>query len=951
MQAQSATHQTALSKQGPLKLIQIFTFYEHYQYDFYQKRPNLSNAPFQAQMEEYLRDGFTGLHIFAPELKKLGYDSRFVIANAEIAQKAWAREHKVTFSDANWRNEILSRQIEEFKPDIIYCLNPVDFDARFFSKLSWKPSLLLGWRAAYIPPGTDWSNFDLILSHLSVCRERALQLGSKNSEFFHPAVPAFIPEAVKTHPKQYDVVFSGQWTPQHKKRNEIITFLASKAAQEGFSLGLFLATHNNDLPKEVLQYNQGPRWGMEMYLALRSGKIVINAEIDLAMGEAGNMRLFETTACGSFLLTEHHKNVAEYFEPGKDIETFSSPEELLSKIKHYLAHPGDRELIAVAGQAKCLTNHSMAKKSVDLHTIIERHLRLKQKGSGTASINAGVDTQQSNNTIVRFSSLEPEEALRMGQQAIALMQSGKLLEALELLDRVAQSGIPILGLQYLRTLCLGAVGKHVEALDAATKEVFANPTNHQARAEFERLSELLKLKRAPQPHPEQRPYTTDIEPKTLLNIQSAKAKYSYRGSTLPKNPFDLALYQTLLWNTKPKSIIEIGSKTATSALWLADLVDTFGLAAHIYSTDSGRIKDSKHSKVTFLGGTLPELAKTISSDFIAKLSRPLLVIQTAGADTATTNFTLNFFHQHLRPEEYIVIESEATNFAKEQTLVDGSQKALKEFIENHPGEYEVDSEYADFYGYNCTSCVNGFLKKKTYPLNPTISKPILREFLGDDPATRGVESQMCINERFQVYALMRSAFSQSVEPVRFIEIGSHAGASLYLTYLALKRLGRGVEGYAIEPQGQPQFYEILKIISSEVKHFRMFSHEGSLQLKAHFEPRAILADFILVDGDHSYEGVRQDILDYYSLLKTGGIMLFHDFLPELNNENKAAIFFHHAGKEPGIRRACVELMEDKFKAEVLDLPLLYPTDPTQTQSHLPVIPGVYSTIRAYRKRG
>jgi len=85
------------------------------------------------------------------------------------------------------------------------------------------------------------------------------------------------------------------------------------------------------------------------------------------------------------------------------------------------------------------------------------------------------------------------------------------------------------------------------------------------------------------------------------------------------------------------------------------------------------------------------------------------------------------------------------------------------------------------------------------------------------------------------------------------------------------------------------------------------------------------------------------------VLAPGGIMIFHDFLPSLNAENQAAIFFHHGGNEPGIRKACLEVIEGTFGAVPVVLPLLYPTDTTQTQPHLPVIPGVFSTIKIYRK--
>jgi hypothetical protein len=121
------------------------------------------------------------------------------------------------------------------------------------------------------------------------------------------------------------------------------------------------------------------------------------------------------------------------------------------------------------------------------------------------------------------------------------------------------------------------------------------------------------------------------------------------------------------------------------------------------------------------------------------------------------------------------------------------------------------------------------------------------------------------------------------------------------------------------------------------------------ELKQIFEADGNFPLFIFIDGDHSYQGVRQDILDYFPILAPGGIMAFHDYLPAMNDENRDPILFHHGGQEPGIKQACEELMENVYGCEAIHIPLLYPTDPTQTQAHLPIIPGVFSTIRVYRK--
>jgi len=38
-------------------------------------------------------------------------------------------------------------------------------------------------------------------------------------------------------------------------------------------------------------------------------------------------------------------------------------------------------------------------------------------------------------------------------------------------------------------------------------------------------------------------------------------------------------------------------------------------------------------------------------------------------------------------------------------------------------------------------------------------------------------------------------------------------------------------------------------------------------------------DFLFIDGDHTYEGVRQDYLDYRGLVRPGGLIAFHDIVP------------------------------------------------------------------------
>lgn len=71
-----------------------------------------------------------------------------------------------------------------------------------------------------------------------------------------------------------------------------------------------------------------------------------------------NPRTFEIASCGTLQMTDVRSDLGRFYVPGKEIVTYSSPEELMQKIDYYLAHEEERTAIALNALRRTLQEHT-----------------------------------------------------------------------------------------------------------------------------------------------------------------------------------------------------------------------------------------------------------------------------------------------------------------------------------------------------------------------------------------------------------------------------------------------------------------------------------------------------------------------------------------------------------------------------------------------------------------
>ncbi len=182
----------------------------------------------------------------------------------------------------------------------------------------------------------------------------------------------------------------------------------------------------------------------------------------------------------------------------------------------------------------------------------------------------------------------------------------------------------------------------------------------------------------------------------LLLSQGTHSLIKWKELSLYKTTNDLVLYWMILNELKPDIIIELGSGSGGSAVWMSDISKALGFKTEIYSYDINK-PDFNYKDVNFIEFDINQINSNNGLPFIDSLNgKSKLVIEDAHVNVLSVLYTLDRF---LEKGDYLVIED---SMVKHQEI--------SKFLEKVQKTYKLDQFYLDFFGVNMSCSIDSIFK-------------------------------------------------------------------------------------------------------------------------------------------------------------------------------------------------------------------------------------------------
>ncbi|HKX18683.1 MAG TPA: glycosyltransferase [bacterium] len=315
-----------------------------------------------------------------------GYNTRFIDDAPYLRPLETSLVHKIAYRMLGRRpltsfafNRLLHVEADRFRPEIVLAVKSPFVTPATLRRIKAGTGAILVNYATDDPFNPANATPDLRhgipIYDVYACTKRAIMedvrragcrtviytmFGYKPSVHF-PERPATNDEARRF---RSDVVVVGGADPDRLR--ELEPLLAARDV----TLALYGGYWSRD--RRFAPYARGFAVGRDYRLALGGARIAL-CLVRRANRDGHAMRSFEIPACGAFMLAERTAEHLALFREDEEAAFFGSPDEMLDKVRYYLAHDDVRRRIAEAGHVRVTTGG---------HTYLDRLREIARTATG-----------------------------------------------------------------------------------------------------------------------------------------------------------------------------------------------------------------------------------------------------------------------------------------------------------------------------------------------------------------------------------------------------------------------------------------------------------------------------------------------------------------------------------------------------------------------------------------
>ena len=398
------------------RLLSISSMYDGYLDAFYRDYPEVVNMDYREHNDFLMNRSTEFAASYLRHFRKEGIVADSIICNDNALQKKWCNEHHIK---PEKNEEVIISQIKSYNPEVLYIENLSFVTSAFLNHVRQEvPSVKLiaaNHGAPFNPKVLDSIKaVDFVITCTPGLKTSIEQMGIRSYLVYHGFETSQLEWIDKTADQfENGFIFSGSLITGgdfHSRRIQLI----QRILDEGIPIGLYVnlekmyrirakqaiyhfnrAINRTGMGKyfanfSVLKYGKSwvenyssalmksskpPVFGPDMLNLFYHSKVVLNFHIGIAGDYAGNMRMFEVTGVGSCLITDNKKNMPDLFTDGKEVVTYDNDDDCIEKVRWLLDHETERRKIALAGQNRTLTQHTVWNRCKEVIEIFNSALK------------------------------------------------------------------------------------------------------------------------------------------------------------------------------------------------------------------------------------------------------------------------------------------------------------------------------------------------------------------------------------------------------------------------------------------------------------------------------------------------------------------------------------------------------------------------------------------------